>query len=63
MRNTSAPQTPAEGLTFALVLALTAPTRQDMLLATELANRIADQVPREMWPACQAIALAQVEIT
>ena len=61
--NTHAPQTPAEGLVYALALALTAPTRQDMLLATEVANRIADQVPREMWPACKALALVQVDLT
>jgi len=54
--NDSAPQTPAEALTLALTLAITAPDDDKTAELIQLADQIASQLTAPEVEACQAAA-------
>ena len=54
--NDSAPQTPAEALTLALTLAITAPDDDKTAELIQLADQIASQLTPSEVEACQAAA-------
>ena len=54
--NDSAPQTPAEALTLALTLAITAPDDDKTAELIQLADQIASQLTASEVEACQAAA-------
>jgi len=54
--NDSAPQTPAEALTLALTLAITAPDDDKTAELIQLADQIASQLTPSEVKACQAAA-------